>query len=137
MSKEQLALALDGMEYPPKIRAEIILAAKAERLVIVYGASDDLMEFEGAIYDELGAYGGTTAFVDSKGLLPSRDSIDNDTELEDFFIRRKTAKTIKAIWGRNDYSWIFETNIPHAMFNIIEDGEKYCRGIVFSLDDIK
>ena len=37
--------------------------AKDSGLVIVYGASDDLMEFEGAIEDEIGCYDGDTIHI--------------------------------------------------------------------------
>lgn len=26
--------------------------------------------------------------------------------------------------------------VPHATFNVMEDGEKFCRGIVLSMDDL-
>ena len=33
--------------------------------------------------------------------------------------------------------WTYETNIPHAEFVMYEDGDPYCRGIVFSMDSIR
>lgn len=136
VTKEELAKELDGIEYPVEIDDRLSALAKESGLVIVYGASDDLMGFEGAIYDERGAYEGTTVLVDSWGLLPDRDCIEDDDVLENFFIRRKTAKPIRAIWNKDGYSFIYETEIPHVTFEVMEDGEKYCRGIVFSLKDI-
>lgn len=39
---------------------------------------------------------------------------------------------------RIDYvPWIYETDIPHETFMIYEGGEPYCRGIVFSVEDVK
>ena len=35
-----------------------------------------------------------------------------------------------------EYAWIYRTEIPHACFDILENGEKYCKGIVFSLNDL-
>ena len=52
-------------------------------------------------------------------------------------IIRKDATTIKSLWDREGFSWILETEIPHSTFVIMEDGETYCRGIVFSLEDVK
>jgi hypothetical protein len=40
-------------------------------------------------------------------------------------------KYIDAVWCEGEYSWTYKTNIPHATFDIWEDGEKYCKGIVF------
>lgn len=33
------------------------------------------------------------------------------------------------------YSWIYQTDIPHATFEIVEGDDPYCRGIVFALAD--
>ena len=33
-------------------------------------------------------------------------------------------------------SWSFETDIPHEIFMIYDDGNPYCEGIVFSIDDL-
>ncbi|HEX7906795.1 MAG TPA: hypothetical protein VF534_01700 [Paraburkholderia sp.] len=138
MNAKELAGLLNNRTYPLRIPKDITEAAKAFGLVIVYGASDDLMEFEGAIYDELGANDGTTAYVDSKGLLPSRESIDDDGVLKDYFAREPHAKPIEALWAsEGDYSWTFKTDIPHETFEIVEDGEPYCRGIVFALADVQ
>jgi hypothetical protein len=95
------------------------------------------MEFRGAIHTEVDAYNGTTALLDAEGLLPDRESIEDDVTLENFFQRRQIARVVKALWcAHGDYSWTFETDIPHATFEITEDGEPYCRGIVISLDEL-
>ncbi len=136
MTKEQLATLLNGREYPLEMH-DLEGQAKADGLIVIFGASDDLMEFRGAVHDEMGAYEGTTALVDAEGLLPSREEIKDDDELERFFHRRKTARKIKALWCAGpDYSWTYETDIPHAEFDIVEDGDKYCRGIVLALADL-
>jgi hypothetical protein len=50
---------------------------------------------------------------------------------------------IKAIWAPKDdnekvfASWLIETEIPHENFNIMEDGELFCRGVVFHVDNVK
>ena len=137
MNKEELAAKLNGNQYHLEISHELAKDAKSFGLVVVFGASDDLIEFRGAINDELGCYGGGIAKVDKEGLLPDRDSIDDDDVLENFFSRRKTAKEIEAVWDRDGYSWIYETDIPHATFEIVEGAEKYCRGLVFALSDLQ
>lgn len=137
LTVESLAAMLNGREYGRSIvTKEESQLAKAAGLVIVHGASDDLMEFRGAIYDEVGYYNGGTARVDAKGLLPDRFSIEDDSELEGYFARLPHAKSIDAIWAAEaGYSWTYRTTIPHATFEIVEDGEPYCRGIVFKLAD--
>lgn len=132
---ESFAATLGG-EYLYDLTREQQAQAKAAGLVVVFGASDDLMEFRGAIHDELGCYGGGTALVDAKGLLPKRGQIKDDDELRDYFERQPLAAKINAVWaGEGDYSWTYVTTIPHATFEVVEDGEPYCRGIVFALAD--
>ncbi len=50
---------------------------------------------------------------------------------------------ITAIWdGDTDengqlITWTYKTDIPHETYMIYEDGEPYCRGIVFSIENLK
>lgn len=135
ITKEQLAERLQGVQYGDETNMEIEREARESKLVIVFGASDDLMEFRGTINDERS--GLHSALVDSKGLLPEREQIEDDAELETFFARRKTARTIEPQWCKeNGYSWTYKTDIPHATFEVAEDGDSYCRGIVFALADL-
>lgn len=137
MNKEELADRICGIAYPCRIHKDLIQIAKDSGLVIVYGASDDLMEFEGAAQEEIGCYNGGTALVDAQGVLPDRDSIDDDDELEEYFHRKAKAKPIEGLWCKEPgYSWTYRTDIPHATFEVLDDGDKYCRGIVFSLADL-
>lgn len=134
MTAQELAGKLTLGEMGEEISDELAQSAKASGLVVVYGASDDLMEFRGAIHDEADVYDGEDVFIDSQGLLPDRDNIDDDEELEKFFIRKRgKLHKIKAISNQGGYSWVFETEIPHVTFEILEDGDTYCRGIVFKL----
>ncbi|HEN8706692.1 TPA: hypothetical protein U8209_003173 [Pseudomonas putida] len=137
MTKEELAAQLNGLEYPTRIPGALIVAAQSAGLVILCGASDDLMEFYGARREEIGCYDGGTAFVDADGVLPDRDCLDGDEELAEYLQRQKSAKSIEALWCKEDgYSWTYKTEIPHATFEVVEDEEPYCRGIVFALADL-
>jgi len=91
MDTKEAAAQLDGSQYGQEGSRELFAAMKAAGLVAVFGASDDLVEFRGAIDDEVGAYGGTTIPLTSDGLLvnemqrrelsllrqPNRDGIDD------------------------------------------------------------
>ncbi|WP_312151896.1 hypothetical protein [Pseudomonas sp.] len=137
MTKEELAAQLNGLEYPTRIPGALIVAAQSAGLVILCGASDDLMEFYGARREEIGCYDGGTAFVDVDGVLPDRDCLEGDEELAEYVQRQKSAKSIEALWCKEDgYSWTYKTDIPHATFEVVEDEEPYCRGIVFALADL-
>jgi hypothetical protein len=137
MTKESLAAAIHGCEYGQELSRFDGREAKAAGLVVVYGASDDLMEFEGAISDELDCSEGGSTMIDAKGLV-DRNAIDDrdDEAIADYVARKPKARTIRAVWGKGDASWSYETDIPHATFDVLEDGEVYCRGIVFSLADL-
>lgn len=139
MTKEQLAELLDGREYGSEIVSSEEKAAKAAGLLVVFGASDDLCELRGVIKDEVGAYDGTTVLIGRDGkLLPELE--DDDEEIlkkhgvfEHVLELRRSAIRIEAIWDSEGYSWVYETKTPHATFEILEDGDKYCRGIVIDL----
>jgi len=140
MTPAELASRLTGREYCAEMTQAEEAEAKAAGLVVVFGASDDLMEFRGAIGDELGAFGGAVACVDAVGLLPSFESLDKDDEDEvTNWVRRKLAgfREVEAKWDTDGYSWVITTDIPHATFEVVEDGEPYCRGIVFALVDLE
>jgi len=136
MTKEQLAELLDGRMYGSETTKEERAAARESGLVVVFGASDDLMEFCGAIYDEVDCYEGGAAYLDESpgfinGLFESKCHDDDCPYAEK---ERMNCRTIKAIWcPPGGGSWAYETEIPHATFNIYEDGELYCVGIVFDI----
>jgi len=135
MTPKEAAEALNNSQYRSEGSRELFAEMKASRLVAVYGASDDLMEFEGAIRDEFGAYGGETVHVTGAGIL--RNECDSD-RCPHFRHEKASAFPIEALWCEEDgYSWTYRTDIPHETFNVMEDDETYCRGIVFSLDNLR
>lgn len=137
MTASELAEMLNGREYMSEITDQEEAQAKAAGLVVVFGGSDDLMEFRGEIHDEVYVPG--TAYLTSAGLLRSEC---DDEECPYFAKLQDKAATIKAVWwtgkeaGDPGYAWTYQTDIPHTTFEIIDDGEQYCRGIVFALADI-
>lgn len=134
MTKEELAAMLNGREYGEEITNKEIKEAEAQGLVVVYGYSDDNMEFKGAIEDEIGCYDGGYVYV-KNGRIMKNKCYDEDCPYFDGLLAN--AWRIDAVWESDGYSWIYNTKIPHATFDIIEDGEKYCRGIVFHVDDTR
>lgn len=132
MLTKEIATIIDGMEYGEEPSEQLINDAKEDGIVIVFGASDDLMEFRGAITDELAIYGGGFAYLNKDGLL--KNKCDN-AECPYFIEKRLQAKSIAAVWDCGGYSWMYITEISHETFEILEEGEKYCRGLVFLLGD--
>lgn len=132
MTKEEAAVALNGSEYGQEGSKALFADMKAAGLVAVFGASDDLMEFRGAIDDEYGCYNGGTAHVTISGLYSA--TCEND-DCPHEATARANCRTINAEWDSDGYSWTYKTDIPHATFDVLENGEKYARGIVFALED--
>lgn len=134
MNSKELATLLNGREYRKEITRDEERLADLNGLVVVFGASDDLMEFRGAINEELSAWEGTTAYVNADGLVL------NECNDEHCPYARKAAaqaKKIKSVWhDSGDFCWTFETDIPHETFDIVEGDENYGKGIVFSLSDV-
>lgn len=136
MTAKELATLLNGRDYGHEITREEEKLAKENGIVVVFGYSDDNMEFRGAINDEADCYDGGEAKLNGQGLLEEPEcGMDGDNC--PFYIKEtKRAKTIKAVWCAKDSApWTYETDIPHETFNIYEDGELYCVGIVFALAD--
>jgi hypothetical protein len=135
ITKEEAAARLDGNQYREEGSKELFFAMKEAGLVAVFGASDDLMEFRGAIDDEVGCYDGGEAYLTRDGLLTN----DCDNERCPHFEKLKAKATkITALWcDEDDLSWTYALpTVPHADFIIKEDSDLYCRGIVFALADV-
>lgn len=133
MTRDEAAAKLNGNEYGSEGTKGLFADMKEAGLVAVFGASDDLMEFRGAINDEVGCYNGGTAYLTSAGLLAN--DCEND-ECPHFAKLKEKAATIEAEWGERGFSWTYATTIPTASFIIKEDDENYCEGIVFALADV-
>lgn len=130
MDAKELATQLDGRQYLSELtRAEEREAAKSN-LVVVYGRSDDLMEFVGAIDDEVDCYDGGTAYITKEGVLSTPDC--GEDECPYYKLALNAAKSITAVWADGSgASWTYKTDIPHETFRVFDDGELYCVGIVF------
>ena len=132
-SVNKFAALLHHREYTKEITAAEAELAKKSDIVIVFGASDDLMQFYGAINDEIGCYGGGIAYLTPEGLLQNKCNEDRCPYFEK---EKLKAITIKAIWNVEGYSFIYKTNIAHETFDILECDDLYCRGIVFHMNSL-
>jgi hypothetical protein len=137
MDAKEFAKLLNGRTYRSEIELHEAKMAYDEDLVVVFGAYDDLMEFRGSLDDEIGLYDGGTAFVGRDDVI----GISHNCDCEHCEFKEKLKKdyiAIEAVWGDKDVgaSWSYKTSIPHETFNIYDEGELYCVGIVFSFDDL-
>lgn len=140
MTKEELAALLNGRDLSQVMTEEEHGQAKKDGLVVVYGASDDLIKIEGAICDGGCCYDGGEVFIDKNGILPDDDEINEDG-MPAHFERKRKAEKIFALWcTKESFSWSYETRIPHCKFVVTDknnDDEKCCEGIVFELTSLK
>ena len=126
LTHDDFAKKLNGRQYGNEITKEEIKEAKENGLVVVYGASDDLMGFVGAIDEEVDCDTGGYFRVTSKNLKVKKGDVTSKNKIyADWDNRQKGA------------SWCYDTEIHHSTFNIYEDGELYCIGIVFSIYDLQ
>lgn len=136
MTPTEFAARLNGRNYMKEITPAEAAEADDLGFVVVFGYSDDNVEFRGVIHDEVGAYGGTTMRVTSMGIMPSWSLLDHDDEdaCEAYFKQKHgPGFNIRANFDDAGYTWTFTTEHPHAPFDVMEDGEKFCRGIVFRM----
>lgn len=135
MNIREVAEKLNGIQYGSEGRIlvlEYCRELRKEGIVVVRGYSDDLIEFDGAISDEFGAY---DQYLNSKGLVRNECEDDHCPYFEK--ILKEVKYYIKPQWCEVEgYCWTYDTNIPHITFDIMEDEDKYCRGIVFKLSDL-
>ncbi len=119
-----VASKLNGLPYGLEDRTvkELDSLCKDNGVVICFGQSDDLMELRGIIDDEYGCYDGGTICIDEKG--------NADADVNVYY-------PITAVWAKDNISWQYEFEPKHEVFNIYEDAEIYCKGIVFFVDDLK
>ncbi len=130
MTMDEAAAQLNGSQYLKEGSKALFQAMASSRLVAVFGGSDDIVYFAGASDEELGARNGSVYHVGPEGLMtnPCVDGCPYHAKL------LEGAVTITAVWYRDGISWQYETAIPHVTFDVMEDDDLYCRGIVFSLD---
>ncbi|WP_102323888.1 hypothetical protein [Komagataeibacter saccharivorans] len=142
MTAKSLAATLNGREYRNEITREECRAAHEACLVVVTGYSDDGVTIWGAIVDEIGAWNGRTFWLTPDGVLPRFETLcerADEAEMEKYFSNKAAARKIEAVWSPSepDASWLIKSDVPHETFDIMEDDQLFCRGIVFALADLR
>lgn len=146
MTKEELAQSISGVDRREGIGEMFVNLAKENGLIIIYGESDDLVEFEGALYDEIGAWDGIDFIIATVGMeIPVDDDEETYTKAKELTAieieGHSNIKTnrFKAVWcpEGTDMSWEIKTELPNARFEIMEDGDVFGIGIVIDVKDLK
>lgn len=148
MNVQDFAKRLNGREYGDEISTTEEQVAKENKLLIIFGYSDDCVELRGVIDEEF--TGGTTIIFGRKG---ETIFIDTDTDdiggYEGFDGVFKRCKKLEAIqvdecsvepesYVSSEHGingWEFKTDLHHAEFFIYEDEELYGKGLVIDMSD--
>lgn len=138
---QQLQKMLDGRKYRDETTKEIEQFAKDNNLVIVFGCSDDLVEFRGAINDEMGASDERVIYFDKNGLLDNECDEGDDCpyfkQLLDFRLNNlHDLYQLTVHQPKDERFWSYTTDLAHLEFSIMEDNEPYCTGIIIDLNNI-
>ena len=143
MTAKEFAARIGGRKYGKELTEEERQLAKDNGLVVVYGASDDLMEIWGAVDEEADCFDGGTFHINRNGLIRWHDDGDGDfcENCPYFKAELATAAEITAVWhDSGNPCWTYKTDIPHEEFAVYTDEEPdrlFCVGIVFSADSLK
>ncbi|QUH21786.1 hypothetical protein [Alkaliphilus sp. B6464] len=133
MNIQEFANMLNGREYGDEITKDECDLAKELGFVVVFGYSDDNTELRGVINDEINSYDGGQIFVNNEGIFTNCACNCSHSQLA-----KLKYKIINVLWCKEDQiPWTYETDITHATFNILEDDEMFCRGIVFDIKKLQ
>ncbi len=133
MNAKEWAQLLNGREYGSELSREEEKQAATDGVIIAYGYSDDGVEFAGAAHYHAPAWEGGVFWI------------TNGFEIYDSKKNKLSERKVKiiAIWCPTDVnkkswaSWEIRADVcEYHTFDIMEDGELFCRGIVFSKEAI-
>lgn len=132
MELKEFANMINGRQYGYKMFSkEELELAKENRIVIVCGASDDLVELEGAITDEGDCWEGGDIYIKAvpEGFI--LHDTEGPEEPDVFVFRVKWCKEKDE--NGAVIPWTYDVPFEHETFMLYEDDEPYCRGFVFQV----
>ena len=119
---DEFAMLITGNEHRYELTKEQEEIARESGLVVCFGASDDLLELRGLIYDEVDAYEGGTAHIIKKkgGKIDIIDSGELE-QIEDLIRENELDFSIPTVqveseWcpSNVDCSWLLKANVHYA-----------------------
>lgn len=130
MRLKTAAACIHRNEYREEVPRDLRARLKDAGIVAIYGASDDITVFDGALHDE--------AYPSAEGSmrLTQRGQDYNKCDCEDCPNWKPGPNNIRAQWDHGGYSWFITTDLPHETFDIVEGDDLYCRGVVVRLADL-
>jgi hypothetical protein len=141
IGKEEFATLLDGREYGNEISIDEEFIARDNELLVCFCSSDDLLIFKGIFNDETGSTAYIRIDVKTGGIkLAEEDETETLEEIREFTGFRLNCQRIKMVrqwYIDGTEGFCIKTTLPHSTFDIMEDGELYCRGIVIKKADVE
>ena len=133
MTAEEFARLLDGREYGSEMSKEENELAAVNRLFVFLGESDDEFKSRGILNYFFNAVNGIEVTIAKTLNTPYWGVIHEEMKVQaSAFVKNLKNFTVKAILFPEDpdTTWLITTDVPHATFDIMEDGDLFCRGIV-------
>lgn len=128
MNIKDFANTLGTRPMGDEVPYHMVIEAQRQNYLIVFGVSDDLIEVCGARSDEFDAFRPTAIYVTSHRVYAADEN------------RPAAAQPIHVEYSKptteNPALWKLSTDIPHATFDVMEDGELFCRGLVIDLNNL-
>ncbi|WP_298505104.1 hypothetical protein [uncultured Sphaerochaeta sp.] len=125
-TKETIAETLNMSEYIGfRLQDDLKEQCRKSNLVVIYGYSDDLVEFDGAIEKEIDMYERREFFINFYGHVKKK--------------ARKMAiphKCLAKFCEDGHPGWVIEPSFPHAKFSLVRDGEITGQGAVIDLIEL-
>ena len=141
------AAMIHGRDCQPNLTPDELLLAEQKGFVVVYGDSDDRVEFEGAIRAE-GYTNPLLKDCPAGVLVLSEDGelLDEDSDLYTEYLR-ENRNVINVFYCTKDgLNWVFESDIPHETFLTYDGGyneeyadfdDGFARCLVFEVSALK
>jgi hypothetical protein len=150
LNEQEVVKLLNGRDCENLITDSEIEILKNNNLVIVYGENDNLIKFKGVFNDEQEYYNifqKQYITVNPKGIYKGICS-HKDCEHYEFFSNFYCENcefagddsknfVITVLYGATYFAWLILTHIQHSSFDILKNDKKFCKGIVFNLDNIE
>jgi hypothetical protein len=144
---KEFASMLHGRDCQPNMTSDELLLSEQKGIVVVYGDSDDRVEFDGAIRME----GFTNPLIKDGPagvLVLSEDGklLNKDSDLYADYLKKNKNVISVFYCSKDTLNWAFETDIPHETFLTYDGGydEEYtdfdggfARCIVFKVSSLK
>lgn len=142
-TSEELAKSLHPWNFEDSFTKHVCRTAKENNLIIVSAIGNDTITFTGALTDEFYLVKGGNIFM-AKETVPAiyEDGRILHKEYVEYVPYKKQGvnndrKKIEIFWEEYKlFTWKFLTLIPHHTFEIKKNNKNFCKGIVFSLNDI-